>query len=153
MDAVTYPDEALAAAIDDSFVPVKLISGENPELSRACMVRWLPAVVVMDKQRRVHHSSIGFLPPDQLGVELLHGRAMAAMAAKSYEEADGLFTRITEEHGEHHRAPEAAFWHGVSAIRHTKDFANGLRKFMALADRWPSSEWATKVGWMKDALG
>ncbi len=152
MDAVTYPDPDLQAAIAEHFVPLRLVSGEHPELARRCLVRWLPAVVVMSADGRVHHVSVGWLPAELLDLELRFGRALAAMASRGYDEAKALFEGIIADRPDHERAPEAAYWRAVGELRRSKDYALATPLFLEVAQRWPDSLWATKVGWMGELL-
>jgi thioredoxin-like negative regulator of GroEL len=145
MDTVTYPQKAVIDEVNGKFVPAKLESAKNPDVARGLGVRWLPGLVVCDSDGRAANAQIGFLPPEDLITELTFGRAIIAMGTKHYEEAHRLFQQVVEKR-EHDRAPEAAFWWGVSRYRHMKDFSAAMREpWGMILERWPRSEWARKV--------
>jgi len=48
MDAVTYPQEEIEKEVTAQFIPARLTSAENREISKQFDVRWLPATVVTD---------------------------------------------------------------------------------------------------------
>src|SRR5579859_1177427 len=100
MGAVTYPDPKVIEELNAHFVPVKLESAGNAEISRKMNVRWLPGLVVCDADERLAHLQIGFLPPADLLPELTFGRAILAMGAKRYDEADRLFGAVAESDAE-----------------------------------------------------
>jgi TolA-binding protein len=150
MDTVTYPNDRVIAEMDRHFVPVRLESAKHGELARRLNVRWLPGLVVADADGRPAHVSIGFLPPDDVLVEMTFGRAINAMAAKRYDEAHALFQDVAGDPARE-RAPEALFWWGISRYRQLKDFSTAVREpWGRIAEGWPRSQWARKVGF---ALG
>ncbi len=152
MDAETYSSEDLGNWIEERFVPVRLESVEHREASRAHQVRWLPGVVVSDAEGRSHHTSIGFLPPDDLTAELAFGRGHALMAGKRYEEASTSFEEVSRRMPTGDRAPEAIYWRGVNELRRTKDFGAALRAWKSIVDDHSGSTWATKIGWMLEGV-
>src|SRR5438477_5801496 len=109
MDAVTYPHESVIREIEGKFVPVKLESGKNAEISRRMGIRWLPGLVACDADERPMHTVVGFLPPRDLITELTFARAIGAMGAKKYDDAHALFREVAETPGAE-RAPEPYFW-------------------------------------------
>lgn len=150
MDTVTYPHPSVIASLMNQFVPCQLESGKNAELARKLGIRWLPGLVIVDKEERPAHSVVGFLPPSDLLVELSYGRAILAMGAKRYDEAHALFAEVARTEGAE-RAPEACFWWGISKYRQTKDFSQSVKEpWGTILERWPKTQWARKVGY---ALG
>lgn len=150
MDTVTYPDAAVAREIEGRFVAAKIESGKQPDLARSLGIRWLPGLAVVDADGRAASVQTGFLPPGDLLPELAFGRAIFAMGQKRYDEAHALFQELLGQL-EAERAPEAAYWWGISRFRQTKDFAASMREpWGEILRRWPRSQWARKVGW---ALG
>ena len=93
---------------------------------------------------RSTHSTVGFLPPDDLLHELDYGRAIHAMATREYATANGLFDALSAQH-DAERAPEAAYWWGVSRMRETKQPDTALEPWQRILDHWPDSQWARKI--------
>lgn len=147
---MTYPNEKVARELSEKFVPCKLESAKHPDLAKRVGVRWLPAMTVIDSaDERPASLAIGFLPPEDLLVELTFGRAIAAMAQKRYDDAHSLFQEIAENPTAD-RAPEAYYWWGVSKYRQTKDLqASLLTLWPPILERWPKSQWARKVAFMR----
>ncbi len=146
MDAVTHPHDDVAQELAQHFVAVKLESGKHPELTRRLGVRWLPGMAVVDTDERAANIQIGFLPVADLLAETAYGRAIVAMGAKRYDEAHALFAQVVDTDGAE-RAPEAAFWWGVSRYRQTKNFDMARAEWARIVERWPRSQWARKVGY------
>jgi TolA-binding protein len=145
MGAVTYPDATVEAELAERFVPCKVESASAPDLARKMNVRWLPGLVVADADERPANVQVGFLPPADFLLELDFGRAILAMGAKRYDEADALFGRVAATSGD--RAPEALFWWGISRYRQSKAFADCQAKWREITERWPSSLWTKKVAY------
>ncbi len=143
---MTYPNESVAKRLSEEFVPAKVESARNADLARKLGIRWLPGLVVTDEHERPAHAVVGFLPPEDLHVELTFAQAILAMGQKRYDDADALFRKVAESDAE--RAPEAAYWWGVSRYRQTKNFFPAIDEpWGLLRRRWPASQWARKVGY------
>lgn len=144
---MTYPQPEVIRALNERTVPCKLESAKNPEIARRLNVRWLPAIAVIDpSDERPASLSFGFLSKEDLLQELDFGSAIAAMAQKRYDDASALFQKVAEDPAAA-RAPEAYYWWGVSRYRQTKDFKASVQSTWAkIAERWPGSQWARKVG-------
>ena len=147
---MTYPNEEVAHEVSDKFVACKVESAKNPELAKRLAVRWLPWLAVIDStDERPASITVGFLPPEDLLVELTFGRAITAMAQKRYDDAHALFREVAENPTAE-RAPEAYYWWGVSKYRQTKDVqASLLALWPNILERWPKSQWARKVAFMR----
>lgn len=148
MDTVTYPDPNVVEEVSRHFVPVRLVSADHVEISRKFNIRWLPGVVVTDADERPHHSSVGWLSPKDLQVELVFGRAMAAMTRKQYPEADGLFQKLVEGYPGHERAVDGWYWWGINTYRCMKDMKAAAPYWTTLVEKYPDSLWARKIGWI-----
>ncbi len=146
---MTYPQQAVVDEVEGKFVAAKLESAKTPELARKLGVRWLPALLVVDADERPASSSVGFLPAADLLTELTFGRAILEMGKKRYDQAHLLFQEVTGA-VDSERAPEAAFWWGVSRYRQLKDFPLAVREpWELILQRWPRSQWARKVGYAR----
>jgi TolA-binding protein len=143
---VTYPQPEVIEALSQ-YVPLKLESGKSPELARRLNIRWLPGIAVLDADERPAHVLTGFLPPKDLLAELRFARGILAMGRKKYDEANALLQGVANE-PDAERAPEAAYWWGVSRYRQTKEFDASMNGTWSLiVERWPASQWARKVSY------
>ncbi len=138
-------------AIADNFVPLKLISTDAREATRHYGVRWLPAFLVLDAEGVCHHKVIGYLSPDDLRAELLFGAGLFHIAAKQYDAACQSFESIERQLPQAAQLPEALFWWGVTRVRQTKDFAQGLRVWERLVQGHPDSLAARKISFVFEA--
>lgn len=143
---MTYPEAAIIEHVQGHFVPVKLLGAEHRELAKGFNLRWFPGLVVAGADGRPAHTVVGFLPPADLVSELDYGRAIHAMTTKDYATANALFQKLSDD-VEAERAPEAAYWWGISKMRETKDPAAGLGPWKLIPERWPASQWTRKVAY------
>ena len=76
MDAVTYPDDRVASALDRAFVPFKInLLERHPDLKPACAggrVMWGPTFIVADARGSEIRRWVGWLPPESFVAELRH---------------------------------------------------------------------------------
>ena len=144
MGAVTYPQEAVERELNSHFVPCKLESAKHGDLARKFNVRWLPGLVVCDAEERPANVQTSFLAPEDFLFELSYGRALVAMGEKRYDDAEALFREVGEK-APVERAPEAWYWMGISNYRRSKDFADCLKAWAKIVERWPGSQWARRV--------
>ncbi len=142
---MTYPDQRVGAAVSEHFTACKLESGENYPVMKRLGIRWLPGIVLTDGKERVHHSWVGFLPPEPYLVELLFGRGMAAFGSKQLEAAEQHFETLVAETPGSERAPEALYWQGVSRYRQSGELADANRSWARMVETYPQSLWARKV--------
>ena len=81
MDAVTYPHNTVAVAIEQAFVPFKVNMLErHPDFKEATSggrVMWGPTFIVHDPRGREVRRWVGWLPPTSFVAELSFCRALA----------------------------------------------------------------------------
>lgn len=145
---MTYPDEGVARFVIDAFVPVKVMVREHPLLVEQFKVRWTPTLVVGDAEGEEHDRWVGYLPPGEFLPRLRLARARVAFNLGAFEEAARRFGEIIEQHPASLVAPEAQYWLSVSRYKATgrpEELRGGWR---ALWEKYPKSEWATRVSFM-----
>nr|MBF0223374.1 hypothetical protein [Desulfobulbaceae bacterium] len=64
MDAVTYPQEAVIQFIHQNVVPLRVGSEEQP-MAKDFDISWTPALLIIDKNGKEHHRTVGFLEPEE----------------------------------------------------------------------------------------
>lgn len=145
MDTVTYPSEKVTRFVREHFVPCKVNVKENAGLAGRMRVNWTPTIQCVDADGTVHHTQIGFLPPDDYLAELALARGRAAFNQGKYAEAAVLFRQVVQEHGKSAQAPEAQYWLGVAGYKHAGSPDPLKAAWEALGRNYPGSLWAKKV--------
>lgn len=144
MDAVTYPNEQVAAYINDSFVPVRLASDTQP-YAEDFNVKWTPSIFVLDQFGNTHQSTIGFFPPEEFIPALELGLAKVDFDLECLDYCQRHLDRILSSHPRSASAPEAMYLLGVTRYKMTGQPGALKECFLQLQDRYPDSEWTRKA--------
>jgi TolA-binding protein len=156
MDAVTYPEDAVAEVIERDFVAYKINMLErHPDFKEACSgarVMWGPTLVVADARGSELRRWVGWLPPRSFVAELAFCRAMADHTHGKFAEALAGFDAIVERDEGTEIHPEALYWQGVSGFMAGKsDWAALRRSWTRLAREYPNSRFGTHASVIEDA--
>jgi hypothetical protein len=147
MDTVTYPEPAVAAYLEQHFVPVKLNLAEAPEAEQArpLVPLWTPTLVVSDGRGREVHREIGWLPPADFlpMLKLAHAKGLSATGRGN--EALAVAERAVEEHPAGAFAAELLYWRAVFAYRVSRAPHDLHGNWEALRQAFPDSTWATRA--------
>ncbi|GAB4273939.1 MAG: hypothetical protein Kow0092_29260 [Deferrisomatales bacterium] len=144
MDAVTYPQPAVGEFVSTRLVPVRVPHDAQPWASRF-RVQWTPTLVTLGPEGEEHHRTVGFLPPEELVASLSLAIAKCHFDAQRFGEALEVLDRLLREHPETKAVPEAIYYRGVAAFKHTNDPAALRAAYDRLAADHPSSEWAQRA--------
>ena len=156
MDAVTYPDAAVVAAIEESFSPFKINMLErHPDFKEACAggrVMWGPTFVISDPRGREVRRWVGWLPPKSFVAELAFCRAQADFNNGKFGEALVGFDAIVEGSPSAEIHPEALYWQGVAGFMAGKSDWEALRRsWTRLAEQYPGNRFGTHASVIEDA--
>jgi hypothetical protein len=144
MDAVTYPDKAVADFASNAVIPLRIPSDSEP-LASQFMIKWTPTLVVLDASGKERWRSVGFIPAEEFVSTILLG------VAKTYFDADQLegclkaLDRIVTEFPKSCSAPEAVFWKGVAGYKSTHDPKPLRQAYDRLAAEFPASRWTQRA--------
>ena len=72
MDAVTYPDKKVSDFIKKNLIALRIPADTKPYCADF-NITWTPTLIVLDKDGKEHHRSVGFLSPEELIPALLLG--------------------------------------------------------------------------------
>ena len=144
MDTVTYPDPQVAALITESFVPVKLMVKQHPELVHEFVVSWTPHIVLLDGEGRLIRRLEGWFAPQALHAQLRIGLGKGDLAAERYDEAAGRFEGVVAQHPHTEWAAEALYWLGAARYRKSHEPADLLTEWKRLQAEAPYSPWAER---------
>ena len=158
MDAVTYPDPEVDAALQADFVGFKLCLTERhkdfKEAACGAAVPWAPTFLFTDGKGREVRRSVGWLAPQDFLAELRLARAQFHLTRGRFDEALAGLEEISSDYRGTQAAPEAGYYAGVAL------FLKGKRDMTALKERWtklrdqhPKSDWASKASVADDWNG
>ena len=158
MDAVTYPDDAVVAAIEQGFAPFKInLLERHPDFKEACAgarVMWGPTFVVADARGLEVRRWVGWLPPRSFVTELGFCRALADYTHGKFDDASAGFDAIVEAGPDAGREihPEALYWQGIAGfMAGPKDWDALRRSWTKLAEEYPGSRFGTHASVIEDA--
>lgn len=144
MDAVTYPQEAVAQFVATRTVPLRVPADAQPH-AKNFGVKWTPTLVTLDRDGAEHHRTVGFLPPEELIASLLLGSAKCHFDADRFADALKDLDELLTKHAQTDAAPEAIFLQGVAGYKHTKDGKPLKAAYEKLAAQYPASPWAKRA--------
>jgi hypothetical protein len=145
MDTVTYPDSRVANFIETQFIPLRLMTKENPELVEKYLVSWTPNVVIADEHERVHYRVEGYLPPEDFLARLSLAAGKYWLNEKQFERAGERFEEVAERHAGTDAGAEALYRLGVARYKISHDPAQLRPSWARLAREYPRSEWALRT--------
>ncbi len=156
MDAVTYPNDSVVAAIEAGFVPFKINMLERhpdfKEASAGARVMWGPTLVVADARGNEVRRWVGWLPPASFVAELAFCRALADFTHGKFPEALAGFDAIVETDTGAEVHPEALYWQGIAGFMAGSKDWNALRRSWArLAEEYPGNRFGTHASVIEDA--
>jgi len=146
LDAVTYVDGAVIAAVNARFVPLKLNLFEDPrEVLRPLNVIWTPTILFADRRGTVHYRNINFLPPELFLALLDIGEANVDLHWSRVDHAIDLLSASYERDPDSLLAPELLYWWGIAVYLKTHSDPEMYRIWDVLRERFPDSIWTQRV--------
>jgi hypothetical protein len=142
---VTYPDPAVAAAIVERFVPLRLDLFRDRTVVRPLNVIWTPTLLFADRRGTVHYRSLNFLPPTDFLDLLDIGEANVRLRWGEYDQAIALLAAVTERNPAAPLAPEAVYRRGIAVYLKTRSNDAMYAVWKDLLKRFPDSIWAHRV--------
>jgi hypothetical protein len=157
MDAVTYPDPAVAHRLATSFVPLRLdvaalVPGDR-ELLRMARPLFTPMLLFLDWSGSELRRFTGYLPPAEFLAELELVLGFSDLLHARHGEAYTRFRETARRHAGRPAAPEALYWAGVAAYRLQGQGLNGLiPEWAELVDRYGGTTWCERASCIADRL-
>jgi Thioredoxin-like len=144
LDAYTYPDPAVQAAINDRFVPLRFYHLD--EKVRDLHVLWLPTNFIFDKRGVEHYRSINALQPVDFLDVLDIGEALTRMRAAEYGKAVDLLEAARDRSLDGPLRAEAIYYLGIARYfrgHHDHDVRD--QTWAELIERHPGSIWTQRL--------
>lgn len=144
MDAVTYPNKAVVDFINQSVVPLRIGSVEQP-MAKDLDISYTQAQLILDQNGKGHHRTVGFLEPAELIPSILLGIGKMHYATNTFKEAINSFEKILAKHPGSASAPEAIFLTGVSRYKSTHNPLPLKEAYEHLQKDYPRSSWTKRA--------
>lgn len=145
LDEVTFVDDAVAADIEERFVPLKLELFGDREFTRQHQVFWTPTILIADHSGKVRYTSVNYLPPAEFRDVLDIGEGMVAMRWKEYDRSIARFRAVEERRPDGPLTAEAIYWRGMTTyFRDGKAPAVAKEIWAEITERFPESIWALR---------
>ena len=144
LGGIVYPDPAVAAAIDESFVLLRL-DHKDPKV-RELNIIWLPTVLVRDLRGQEHGRHVNAAPPEDFLDFLALAEAHARMRTASYNRAEQVLAGALARRPDGPLHPELLYWHAIAGYwkgHHDGEFRD--RVWADLRQRYPDSIWSHRV--------
>ena len=144
---MTYPDPAVIAAVNTSFVPLRLHL-TDPHV-RELNIVWLPTVVVRDHRGNEHARNVNAAPPEDFLDVLALGEAHARLKegrGESHARAEAVLAAALARRADGPLHPELLYWHAIAGyFRGHHDGAWRDRVWADLLRRYPDSIWGHRM--------
>ncbi len=144
MDAVTYPDDKVAAYVSENFVPLRIASDSEP-YSTDFMVQWTPRTIALDSFGNIHQSEVGFFPPEEFIPSLELGLAKTAFDQDRLDDCKKHLATILADYPDSAAAPQAVYLQGVTSYKTTHQAGPLKDAYHNLKDTYPKSEWVKRA--------
>ena len=144
MDAVTFPEVAVANFITDRMIPLHVEVGARG-LASDFRVVWTPTLIVLDYYGKEYQRTVGYLPPNEMVAMLLLGIGKVGLENNQFSEAVIQFNTLLNGHPTSSFAPEAVFLRGVA--RYKSSHTPGALKecYQQLLAEYPESAWTGRA--------
>ena len=148
MGTVTYPNPEVARYVRDHFVPVQYNVAERPQAIDQFNSAWTPTLIVQDAEGREYRRSLGYLDPQRFLGEMALARLLAGVNRRDFSSATGT-DALDRTKGDAAREPEALYFASVAAYKAANDVEKLLEGWNRLLDRFPDSDWAKKIEFIR----
>ncbi len=142
---MTFPDPAVAAAVTERFVPLRLDFFRDRAFVRPLNVIWTPTLLFADCPGVVHYDSRNFLPSADFLDLLDIGEACVRQRWGEYDRAISLLAAVTVRNPEAPFAAEALYRCGIAVYVKTNANDEMYAVWKHFLDRFPDSIWANRT--------
>jgi len=144
MDAVTFPDIAVANFITDRMIALHAPVGAK-SLASDFRVVWTPTIIVLDYYGKEYQRSVGFLSPDEMVASMLLGIGKVGFENDQYNDAVIQFNTLLNGYPKSAVAPEAVYLRGVARYKSSHAAGNLKDTYQQLRAEYPDSAWTKRA--------
>ena len=144
MDTVSYPDKKIIEFINNSLISLRVRYDAQP-MATDFNLKWTPTLIILDKEGKEHHRTVGFIPAEELIPSLLLGIAKVHFDLNEFKDALSRLEKILSDFPKSGSAPEAIYLKGVCLYKDTKN-PKGLKEaYEQLQAKYPEGEWTKRA--------
>lgn len=134
LEMTTYLDARVAATLNERFIPVMYNGWQQDEnfesLNGKTMYAFSPLLVTRAADGTELRRTTGYLPPEDMLLELELGLGFNALHLHDWEGAYQILDTAVQKHAGAKNLPEALWWRGVAAYRRSE------KSLLELAAAW-----------------
>ncbi len=145
MGAVTYPNIAVAAILNQAFVPVQVNLDQVPKLADQYQVIWTPNINILNHRGQMACHVEGWLSPSEFSAWLTLGQGHYSLHRKDYETAVAHFQRTFDHFPQSEWAPEALYYVAVGKYLAGHEAEQLVQGWERLRRYYPQSSWSMRA--------
>ena len=144
MDAVTHSNEEIIQLITQLFIPVRIDSVKESELSKLFRVDMTPVYIAADSKQKAHHRWAGFSRAEDFKQTLRVMRAAFDLDRRDYNSAIEQLSAVVES-PRSLSTPDALYLFGVAKYKKSGDFQQAVEEWRRLKLAYPNHPLLKKV--------
>ena len=144
MDAVTHSKEEIIQLITQLFIPVRIDSVKESELSKLFRVDMTPVYIATDSKQKELYRWSGFSSAEHFQQTLRVMRAAADMDRRDYDAAIKQLSTVVES-PRSLSTPDALYLFGVARYKKSGDFQQAVEQWRRLKLAYPTHPLIKKV--------
>lgn len=144
MDAVTHSKDEIIQMIDRFFIPVRVDSVKESELSKLFRVDMTPVYITSDSKQKAHYRWAGFSPAEDFKQTLRLMKAAFDIDGRNYDSATEHLSSVVDS-PRSPSTPEALYLLGVAKYKKSGDFQQAVEQWRRLKLSYPNHPLIKKV--------
>ncbi len=145
MGAVTYPNVAVAALLDEAFIPVQVNLDHAAKLANRYQVLWTPNINILNHREQLICHVEGWISPSEFSAWLTLGRGHFQLRRKDFEAAITFFQRTFDHYPQSEWAPEALYYVAVAKYLASHEAEKLVQGWETLRRYYPHSSWSMRA--------
>ncbi len=144
MDAVTHSKDGIIQLIHELFVPIRVNSATESELSKLYRVDITPVYIATDSRQKTYHRWVGFARAEDFTSTLRVMRAAADIDRRNYDSAIGQLVAVVEG-ARSSSTPDALYLIGLARYKKSGNFQEAVEQWRRLKLSYPNHPLIKKV--------
>lgn len=144
MDAVTHSKEEIIQLITELFIPIRVDSLKESELSKLFRVDMTPVYIATDSKEKALYRWSGFSGAEDFNHTLRLMKAAADMDRRDYDSAIEQLSVVVES-SRSLSTPDALYLFGVARYKKSGDFQQAVEQWRRLKLAYPNHPLIKKV--------
>ncbi len=144
MDAVTHSRDEIIQLINQLFIPLRVDSVKESELSKRYRVDVTPVYIATDSRQKTYHRWAGFARADDFSSTLRVMRAAADIDRRNYDSAIEQLAAVVDG-TRSSSTPDALYLLGAAKYKKSGDFQEAVEQWRRLKLSYPNHPLIKKV--------